>query len=74
MVSLHSGMRHPVPYGLLGVCPLGSRPVVEHTATIAGVQAMTIPSRIVLAPFVFLRHSRYAHGHFENAAKSEALS
>jgi hypothetical protein len=40
-------------------------------ATIASVQAMTIPSRIVLAPFVFLRHSRYAHGHFENAARAK---
>lgn len=63
------GVRHPLPYAILGIILWLA---VLHSGvhpTIAGVvAAMTIPSRTELDAPQFLRHSRHILEHFERCA------
>lgn len=66
------GVRHPLPYALLGIVLWLA---VLHSgvhATIAGVvAAMTIPARTVLDAPEFLGHSRRILDHFEQCADDQ---
>jgi len=66
------GVRHPLPYALLGIALWMAVLQSGVHATIAGVvAAMTIPSRTVLDAPQFLRRGRQILDHFERCATHE---
>lgn len=73
MVSANKlGVRHPLPYALLGIALWMAFLHSGVHATIAGVlAAMTIPSRTVLDAPQFLRRGRQILEHFERCATQE---
>ena len=66
------GVRHPLPYALLGIAVWLAVLQSGIHATIAGVVvALTIPSRTVLDAQQFLRQGRRILEHFEHCADQE---
>ncbi|MEZ5399335.1 MAG: Na+/H+ antiporter NhaA [Bryobacteraceae bacterium] len=65
------GVRHPLPYGLIGVALwINVLQSGIHT-TVAGVLlAFAIPSRTVIEPDEFLRRNRAVLDHFETASRA----
>ncbi len=69
------GVRHPLPYALIGAVLWVTVLQSGVHATIAGVLlAFTIPSRAVIDQMQFLRHGRALLDHFQRAAETEPFN
>jgi len=73
LLANRSGIRHPLPYLLIGVAAWLTVLQSGVHATVAGiVLAFMIPSRTVINHRDFLRHSRWMLESFEKSSKEEA--